>query len=437
MNRRAFLGSAAAFFSKPVYSIHLTPNHAQPIGAIPNNFMGLGYEISSVAKTGLLSGANRKYVDLVRGLGAHGVIRIGGNTSDYAKFVPAAAAVSTSKATIINSTNLRDLGTFLDATGWDLIWGLNLGRGSEQEAVEEARAVASAVKGRLFALEIGNEPDLFGNHATHRPEGYGYSQFLAEYRRYKSAIRRVLPNVSFAGPDVASATNWIQKFVADEGSDLKLLTHHYYRECANPTSTLDKLLHTDPKLAPILAQLKYPVPYRICETNSFCGGGKAGVSDTFGSALWVLDFMFKLAMGGAAGVNIETGVNQKDFISYYSPIPEDSAAPEYFGMLAFARASRGTLIPVDYDPGLLNIAAYAVQTSSRQLTLTIVNKEPSLAAEIVIGQAVKAHASLLTAPSLESKGNVTISPHQSVKVQRGECRVHVPAASAAIITLES
>jgi hypothetical protein len=44
------------------------------------------------------------------------------------------------------------------------------------------------------------------------------------------------------------------------------------------------------------------------------------VSDTFAAALWVLDFMFTLALAGCAGVNMETGVDQLGFISYYSPM---------------------------------------------------------------------------------------------------------------------
>ena len=53
---------------------------------IAPDFMGLGYEISSVARPGLLSPANKVYVQLVRTLGARGVIRIGGNTADYAHY---------------------------------------------------------------------------------------------------------------------------------------------------------------------------------------------------------------------------------------------------------------------------------------------------------------------------------------------------------------
>src|ERR1700747_2989452 len=138
MDRRKFLRGAvlsagAAGFGTPLVSdasrshhrIDLTIHPDQRLGAIPTDFMGLGYEISSVATPSLLSASNRVYVDLVRRLGPRGVIRIGGNTSDYSAFAERATAVSAPKRTVINDTRLRDLAEFLEATGWSLIWGLN------------------------------------------------------------------------------------------------------------------------------------------------------------------------------------------------------------------------------------------------------------------------------------------------------------------------
>ncbi len=432
----------------------------QTFPAIPSGFIGLGYEISSVATTGLLSASNRTYVQLVRTLGARGVIRIGGNTSDYSQFSPDGGSVSAPKATLVNQHNLQELGTFLNATGWDLIWGLNLGRGTEQEAVEEARAVAANVKDKLLAFEIGNEPDLF--RKVHREQGYRYEDYLTEYRRFKAAVRRQLPNVAFAGPDAAVATDWVTQFATDEGSDLRLLTHHYYRECSNPTSTFDKLLHPDPKLAPQLAKLKSAyassrVPYRICETNSFCGGGKPGVSDTFCAALWALDFMFTLASADAAGLNMETGVNQLGFVSSYSPVGDDGhgthvAKPTYYGMLAFAQASRGRRVAVDCDAANVKLTAYAIIDDRKRLFVTLVNKDASVGANVSIAglNFRRGTISRLTAPSLGSKeevtlGGSTVSPDgdwkpalvESVPIKSGECLVHVPATSAATATFEA
>ncbi len=469
MDRREFLAGAAQFAALVLRkatvgeaAVHIIVDTRQELGAIPADSIGLGYEISSVARPGLLSAKNRTYVGLVRTLGAHGVIRIGGNTSDYSAFERNGQSVSAPKATVINESDLKELGTFLEATGWRLIWGLNLGRGTVQQAVEEARAVAVTAKDKLLAFEIGNEPDLFGRGTPHRRRGYSYEEYLQDYRRYKSAIRASLPAAPFAGPDAATATDWVARFAADEGGDLKLLTHHYYRECTGPGATLDKLLHADPKLAPELQKLKVAsqssgVPYRICETNSFCGGGRPGVSDTFGAALWAFDYMFTLASAGAAGVNMETGVNQLGFISSYSPIGDDehggySAKPEYYGMLAFAQAANGRQVSAEYEAGEVNLRAYAVLTNQRRLSVSIVNKDAlhDAAVRITVDrQFRRARALRLTAPSPESRegvmlGGALVNANGSwkpalvepLRSRGGECEVRVPAASAAVVILD-
>jgi hypothetical protein len=461
-----FDGTLQAASGEAKVRVALEP--ARTLAVIPPDFIGLGYEISSVARPGLLNAQNSDYVQIVRTLGARGVIRVGGNTSDYSSYSAGGQPLSSPEGkagSVVNDAVLHELGSFLDATGWTLIWGLNLGNGTLQNAIEEAKAVTAASSKHLLAFEIGNEPDLFPRQGGHRRIGYSYDDYLREYRTYREALRKAIPNIAFAGPDVADATEWVARFATDEGKDIKLLTHHYYREGQNPTSTLDKLLHPDPKLAPILAKLKAAsessgVPYRICETNSFSGGGKPGVSDTVGAALWVLDFMFILAAAGCAGVNMETGVNQRGFISSYSPIGDDEhghywAAPEYYGMLAFVQAGAGRIIASTVDAGKRNITAYATQPVKDRTVLTLINKEPSSDAVVEIdagGSAPFRSASLvrLSGPSLESKSGVTlggasVSPaglwtsalSEDVSTSRRTFEVRVPAASAAIVTLQS
>jgi hypothetical protein len=285
---------------------------------------------------------------------------------------------------------------------------------------------------------------------------------LREYRDFRDALRKELPGIPFAGPDVAIATSWVSDFARDEGKDIKLLTHHYYREGQNPTSTADKLLHADPKLAPMLAELQTAskscgVPYRICETNSFSGGGRPGVSDSFAAALWVLSFMYTLASGGCAGVNMETGVNQLGFISSYSPIGDDehghyTATPEFHGMLAFAQAGRGRLVGSHLEAEGRNFEAFATQPGDEQLALTLINKEVSFDAVFDVELAAglqKGSVLRLTAPSIESKTGVLLggagvrpkekwSPVQSeeIRVSGGKLKIRVPAASAAVVTLQ-
>jgi hypothetical protein len=474
MDRRRFLVTSgwaaiacgAAFArsqSSQTRAISLRVDPSTTLGEIPGDFLGFGYEISSVSRSGLLSARNSAYVQFVKRLSPRGVIRIGGNTSDYSSYSKDGPSVSAPKGTVVDDAVIRDLGGFLDATGWRLIWGLNLGGGTMENAVDEAASVIAAAKDKLLAIEIGNEPDLFAGGVAHRPRGYAYADYLREYRAFKAALRAKFPTVPFAGPDAASHTDWVTQFAADEGADLKLLTHHYYAEGppTNPTSTIDKLLHTDDKLTHILdtcatASRSANIPYRICETNSCFGGGKPGVSDTFASALWGLDFLFTMASANCGGANIETGVNQLGFVSSYSPIGDDeqghySAKPIYYGMLAFAQASRGARIATDYNAAGMNLKAYAVKDAAGRVFITAINKEAATDALISVSIAKhsgKASVVRLEGPSLESKTGVTLggvevstdgkwehAREENVRARKGAFEVHLPAASAAILTI--
>jgi hypothetical protein len=467
MNRRDFLANSflttgalaarSACAAPANYSV--TVRADRPLGMIAPDFMGLGYEISSVSRPGLMSPANKVYVQLLRTLGPRGVIRIGGNTADYANYSKSAAAVSSARGTIVNDAVLEDLGGFLQATGWKLIWALDLGKGTEADAIAEARIVSSIAGERLLAFEIGNEPDLFAR-AKHRNPGYGYADWLAEYRRYKAALRREFPRIPFAGPDAAVTTDWVTRFAADEGKDSVILTHHYYREGQNPSSSIEKLLGVDPKLQPQLTALKAAsqacgVPYRICEVNSFSGGGRPGVSDTMAGALWALDYMFTLAANGCSGVNMETGVNHLDFISSYSPIGDDehghySAKPEYYGMLAFSLAAKGQLLAIENDANSPEVKAYATRPGNGAIALTLINKgDTTPVLSVNLGEHVKAkQASVirLSGPAIDAKTGITLggaevtpegtwtaAKSESAHVRNGQLSITLHPFSAAIV----
>lgn len=454
---------ARAFEKSTPEEVRFTVHADQPVGRIPQDFVGLGYEISSVARLGVLSATNTVYVQLVRTLGRHGVIRIGGNTADYAHYSATASPVSSPVGTVVNDAVLGDLGRFLEVTGWKLIWALDLGRGSVAEAVAEARRIVAIGGDRLLAFEIGNEPDLFA-HEKHRGAGYDYAQWLADYRRYKQALRAELPKIRFAGPDVAGRTEWVTKFAADEGHDAVLLTHHYYREGQNPGSTIAKLLGPDPKLLPQLETLHTAsqtsgIPYRICEVNSFSGGGRPGVSDTMAGALWALDYMFTLASNGCSGVNMETGVNQLGFVSSYSPIGDDQhshyeARPEYYGMLAFALAGRGDLVRVESDGANTALKGYACRIDGDETVVTLINKGASACRVGLtlhgLPRASRGSLIRLRAPAADANSGVLIGEAAvaadgtwkaksmpMARLANERLRVELPAASAVLVQIRS
>jgi hypothetical protein len=470
LTRRSVIGASAALcvpggISVPAraadaVSIRIDPVKRLP--AIPADFMGLGYEISSVAVPGLLSAKNRAYVQLVRNLGRGGVIRVGGNTSDFSSYDAKGEPKSLPKGTVVNEANFRELRTFLDATGWKLIWGINLGDDKLDNAVAEARAIVETMGDRLLALEIGNEPDLFVQ-AGHRKEPYGYAEWLAEYRRYKAAIRAQLPRVPFAGPDLAGrGVDWMANFARDEGRDAVLLTaHHYIQGQANPTSTLELMLQEEKKFQPALAQFQAAsqaahLPWRMCETASYSGGGKEGASDTFAASLWALDYLFVLANYGCAGVNMETGVNHLGWVSHYTPIGDDlgghfSAAPEYYGLLAFARAGFGERLGVVLDTAGVNLTAYATERNGETM-VTVINRDMARGASIDVSgtRFARADAWRLSAPSPSATTGVTFGgammgaagkwsggKTEALKVSGAHALLDVPAASGAVIRLRT
>src|SRR6202022_3508852 len=99
--------------------VHVTLDPAKTLAVIPSDFMGLGYEISSVARPGLLSAQNKVYVQLVRTLGTCGVIRVGGNTADFASYSasgrPLPPPTEGKAGTGVHDAVLHHLGTFLEA----------------------------------------------------------------------------------------------------------------------------------------------------------------------------------------------------------------------------------------------------------------------------------------------------------------------------------
>ena len=463
ISRRVVLAAAAALpfvgTARAADAVSIQLNPQKRLRVMPPDFMGLGFESSAVATPGLLSSGNRAYVQLVRNLGK-GVIRIGGNVSDYTRYDVGAPAVSGHKSTVLNYESLRQFRGFLDAVGWKLIWGLNLGTGTVDNAVALARAVTEVMGDRLIAFQIGNEPDLFVP-AGHRAAPYGYDQWLAEYRKYKAAIRAVLPGAKFAGPDISDAgVAWVENFARDEGGDAVMLTtHHYIAGADNPASTHALLLREESRfqqnnLTKFQASaVRAGIPWRMSETATLYGGGKPGVSDSFASALWVLDYLFVLAKFGAAGANLQTGINHLGKLSAYSPIFDDQkghygAAPEYYGLLAFAQIADGEMIAVEAATSGINLTAYALRQQRGAIAAAVINKDMTRDAAVRIAGAPQGEAQVmrLAAPSVSALRGVTLGGAgvgndgrwggvtQSVKIENGRAILNVPAASAALVT---
>ena len=91
-------------------------------------------------------------------------------------------------------------------------------------------------------------------------------------------------------------------------TNLSVLTQHYYRGNGQSSSaTAANLIASDSNLTNCLGLLNsgansIGVPFRIGECNSYFNGGAPGVSNAYASSLWILDFLFNCAQGGAPGL---------------------------------------------------------------------------------------------------------------------------------------
>ena len=137
ISRRTLLAASAVVpfvgVARAADAVSIQLNPQKRLRVMPPDFMGLGFELSAVATPGLLSSGNRAYVQLVRNLGK-GVIRIGGNVSDYTRYDVGAPAAFGHKSTVLNYESLRQFRGFLDAVGWKLIGfpGAQYGYSNEQ-----------------------------------------------------------------------------------------------------------------------------------------------------------------------------------------------------------------------------------------------------------------------------------------------------------------
>lgn len=359
--------------------VNVTLDEIHTGAAIPQNFEGLSYETGILAESpDILNVNNKVLVQLIKNLGP-GILRIGGDSIDEVFWTGNARNASTGKDSL-TTTDVDRLAAFSQAIGWPVFFGLNLGNSTPAIAANEAQYVYNSLRDNLYAIQAGNEPDVYHLFGL-RGSNYSINDYLGEFETYKSAVQLAAPHVNFAGPGIAYNTDFISAFAESENKNVTSLDAHYYvaGPASSPSITYKTILSPNWKLDNLLsiikpASSKFSLPYRITETNNVYGGGKAGVSDTFASALWALDFMWTIAQNGGKGVNFHGGNGL-----IYSPVTIENGVitvrPEYYAMLAFKNGSAGEIIPAVSDQPDYNCSAYACLIADGTRAVTLINKD--------------------------------------------------------------
>jgi hypothetical protein len=449
--------------------------------AMPQGFVGVSFETQAVrAYTGTNPKAiNPVLVHLLRGLAPGGspVIRIGGNSTDRTWWPVKGAKAPPGVRYTLTPGWMQTTRALARAVNAHLILGINLAADRPAYSASEARALLAGVGRRYIQdFEIGNEPDVYSQfpwytghgHLAYyaRPHDYDLSVFTQDYTRFADG----LPSFPLAGPAFAEL-NWLSglgPFIAAEPK-LKLVTIHRYplRGCENDPIAAgyasEQTLLSDSSSAGMANSLAPYVavthaagrPFRVGEMNSASCTGRQGVSNTFGSSLWVLDTLFNMASVGIDGVNLHSlpGAPYQPFS--FSQVHKSWRAfvrPEYYGMLLFTAAfpPGAHMLPVSASPSPVKI--WATRSTTGRTRVVLINKSstPANVALQVPGAGGRASLEWLRAPSLTSTSGVTLggqtfgtstrtgvlaSPHTTpTQAVSGIYSVALPGYSAVLLT---
>ncbi|MGH3388250.1 MAG: glycosyl hydrolase family 79 C-terminal domain-containing protein [Actinomadura sp.] len=370
-----------------------------------------------------------------------GVIRLGGYSMDlvwpaFGEWTDAPAPAEAIGGTV-DQSDLNDLKELLDDTGWKVTLGAPLKgvidpakvknptrdpspRLTLDQVVAEVKAAHETLGDDLLAVELGNEYD---NVTT-----LTGAELWETAKQYQAAIKAAVPHarLKIAGPSANTAkTNArLDEFVTAVQSDtstnprqvLSELASHWYpwSHCGSSTVTIEQLmspathLNTRSKLQNMRAiskRLHDTVPSTLNESNSASCSGMPGVSHSYATSLWSLDYLLQAAQGGVSRLQFHTNTAAVcgDFkpresaeypISYryygafcaadQQALDADllSATPLYYGLWAFRQVPTGQFVDLDVaDSDLGQLRAYAVKGKAGALTAVLINVQDPAKAE--------------------------------------------------------
>lgn len=490
IDKRAFLisgfaamGAAAVGAApRPGGRIEVFPDRV--LNTLPVDYVGFSVEKAQFSDPAYYHPGNASLIAHFRRLSRRGVLRIGGNTSDFSWWKAAPGKVAPpirsagwgradntmpQSATAIAPQAVQALRDFLDACGWSCIWGLNLGTAAPDANAAEAAFVARTLGPRLRWFQIGNEPDFYGKPNTRlRPENWDFAAYLNDWTAHAKAVQAAVPSARFAGPDVGSNRDWIVQFAAQVpkrlGAAVAGLSGHYYWSGPPeaPQVTIPNLLAPAPGVAARMDAIAQAaraarLPFRMTEGNTCFRGGKPGLSDAFASALWGADYMLTMAAHGCQGVHFHGGSgavianslggklpgaqNAADHKAaeggaFYAPLAGNrtagfAARPLFYGMMLAEQFAGARLLATRFETAGVNAAAFAARTASGGC-IAVINKDAGrdLPLEIALNGLGGGRAEIwrLTAPSLAATAGVRFA---GADVAGGTARWQPDAAATA------
>lgn len=411
----------STIYLSPATNAYSAPNISQ---IIPPSFAGMGIEPSNLyAFTG---GPHKNLLTpgLLQNLGDYsGVppqLRIGGNSQDNMVWEDdwneyyfgqntntTQAGQTPADAFFFGPTYFECLNRL--PLGSPIVFGLNLAYNGADWATRvtaSARAALTMLKNpAVIGFEIGNEPDIYtGNY---REVGYGGVQFIAEWiSRAEAVTSGVLSDMNitsmFFEPSTTASTIGKPTFeiasMMTEGINVtsnitnssyihgwNQHDYFYFVNVSHYDLTLEWLMDLDNTEAQfaywakqVAIGLSYGYPYYLREMASAGPVGLQGISDTFGAALWTLNFFLYAASLNISAIGIHMTAN-----SYAAPWQpntvngvEQHVRPSYYAFAAFAQLlgnCNGTARVAEFLGNQSNIRAYGIYGNDTLRSIIMIN----------------------------------------------------------------
>jgi hypothetical protein len=442
-------------------------------------FLGITTSLSTIpALSGPASDPDIPFDNLLRNLspGAPFLLRLGGVAADTSWW-PAPGVKKPPYLYTLTPRWGADVRALLTALGGKAILGVNLEEGPKIDPSIARAEVAGFDRyvgaGLIDAFELGNEPEYFPLSVVNG--GHGHDT-IAAYTREFSHVASALGGAPLAGPSSVGPV-WVSKLgtiLSHLPSRLKLATVHAYpiKNCSPSAhrSVTDLFARSsiqglaDAIHEAVRAAAAHGEPLRVDEINGITCGGKAGLSNAFGEALWALNVLPALWQAGVQGVNFQTVDGGHTYHNFNQMITAKhpasgwriSVEPVYYGLLAFAGvAPAGSHLLRISDPGLAHFYQFAVRGSdgSERVVLTNVGSVARTIGVTASGTRGTGSLSRLRAKSLSATGGTTLAG-QTLSARTGQLTgtpnltlvrpnlkgvyaVRVPAHAAAILTLSA
>jgi len=315
--------------------------------------------------------------------------------------------------------------------------GVDLWNDNLPLAEAEAAAWKQGIPNNLIqAIEIGNEPDVYQFQGA-RPTSFTFAQYLAQFQQWQQGIGATIGTaIPVMGPSMGQQARWVPNTEAAliEGEMAPpMVSQHAYVGGDTETGDVaggtpwpaDYLLTpaaavTMPETFPKFAATahKANLLFRMDEINSFWGG-VTGISDTFSSSLWSIDYMFNFLANGVDGVNWSNEVGTTYVLFTFSaPLGAQGLAqfqltqvnPQYYGLLAFSQVAgnQAQILPVTTTT-TANVSIWATVDNKSAAHVVVLNKDENAAGnvEITLPGYATGTVRYLTAANYSSKNGVT------------------------------